>query len=1060
MGVSLFFLWFSSIAFASSGITYHGRILRPNGTVVNSATTQFRIQIRSPGAENCLLWEESQTKDLTNTNGVFTITIADTSEPSLIPNALPFSLERVFSNRSSFTGLTGCNAGSIYNPNSLDGRSLLVSFRELPTDPWEQMPVTKVNYTPIALNAVQFEGYKATEFLKIDPLSTQTPLTPGQVTTLLDLVTGNYLKPSDSTTGDLTGTYGATIVAGIRGRALPTVAPTINQILKFDGTNWVYASDDAGTAPSDASYTAKGVVQFDTDAATSGINVTSGVASLANVIAAAGPIGNAQTIPVITYDAKGRLTAVTPATVDDTTKLSLDGSDTMSGSLNMGNQSITNASSVSANNFSGRNLILNDNDSNTATLRTPTDLVANYSLQLPADDGTASGQVLTTDGAGILSWSTPASGISVTANQAVIANGTGTGLVNFTCLPNQAFSFDGAGLPICQSVTPAGGFINSGNSYGANATLGTNDNFDLNFETNSTTKMTLQAGGNVGIGTTTPATRLDVVGELKVGNSGTSCSSNTEGAFRWNSVTKTPEVCDGTSWRPIPITSTAGCTGPNAFSFTNVTNASLSTVITSNAVTPTGCAATLSISVSGSGTPEISVNNGPWTTSTTIDSGQSFRIKLTSSGSANTAHNAVVVIGSTTGSAWSVTTRASNTRIFRTNLSYNGNLGGVTGADSICQSAAAAASYGGFWRAIISDSTWSASDRLIVSYPVVRATDGVTTVAASNLWGGGLNNSVSTTGEYNWTGSDSMGVRSSGLHCNDWTTGSISYYGRWGFSLNADGQWISHSNTTCNASHRIYCLEQPDPGCSPDVFSFTDVSNATTNTLYTSDVIVPTGCAASSTVLISGPGNPEFRINGGVWMKSGVMSPGDSIQIRQTTLANYGYANRARILIGNRDITWTVTSIAGGTKMFLTGNTYNGNMGGLAGADANCQNAAIAAGYPGSWKAVLSSSTVNARDRVTITYPVVRVTDGRLIAPTNLWTGSILNPLSDAAGYPHAWTGSSSDGNKSTLFCNDWTDGSSGQSGIRGLANSPSSAWFENGTKLCNETASLYCVEQ
>ncbi len=109
---------------AANGITYHGRIIKSDNTPVSSATTQFRIQVRSPGSENCLLWQEQQTKDLSNTSGVFTITINDVGEPSLSPNALPFTLDRVFSNRTGFTGLS-CSIGTAYTPSSsADGRVL------------------------------------------------------------------------------------------------------------------------------------------------------------------------------------------------------------------------------------------------------------------------------------------------------------------------------------------------------------------------------------------------------------------------------------------------------------------------------------------------------------------------------------------------------------------------------------------------------------------------------------------------------------------------------------------------------------------------------------------------------------------------------------------------------------------------------------------------------------------------------------------------------------------------------------------------------------------------
>jgi hypothetical protein len=535
----LLFAFFSSLSRAGSGITYHGKIIKPDGvTPVTSVTTQFRIQIRTPGSENCLLWEEQQTKDLSSSSGVFTITINDTAEPSLIANALPYSLERVFSNRTNYTALTNCAVGSTYSPSSaVDGRNLQVYFKENPADPWEQMPLTKVNFIPLSLNSVQLEGYQASEFLKIDPLSSYTTLTAANVNTLVDIIAGTnaqYLKPSSTFAGDVTGTSSTTVVEKIRGTNVVATAPTVNQVLKFDGTNWSPAADDTGGSPADSSYSVKGTVQINTDLATSGLFIAAGVLALPNVITAGGPTGDAQTVPVITYDQKGRLTAVSTATIDDTTKLPLAGG-TMTGHINMGTQNITNATSIAATNFSGRNLILSDNDTNTVTVKTPTDITADYVLTLPADDGN-SGQILSTDGSGALSWVAANSGLSLTANQAVIANGTGTSLSSFTCSIGQVMSFDAAGLPVCGNVTGAGGFVQNGNSYGAAATLGTNDNFDLNFETNGTTKMTVLANGNVGIGTTVPTAKLHLP-------AGTASASTAPLKFEPTAATKmtTPE---------------------------------------------------------------------------------------------------------------------------------------------------------------------------------------------------------------------------------------------------------------------------------------------------------------------------------------------------------------------------------------------------------------------------------------------------------------------------------------------------------------------------------------
>ncbi|MCF7906998.1 hypothetical protein K9K85_01810, partial [Patescibacteria group bacterium] len=52
--------------------------------------------------------------------------------------------------------------------------------------------------------------------------------------------------------------------------------------------------------------------------------------------------------------------------------------------------------------------------------------------------------------------------------------------------------------------------VQGGNTFGGLATLGTNDNYDLTFETNGSRKMTILAGGNVGIGTTSPGKDLHI----------------------------------------------------------------------------------------------------------------------------------------------------------------------------------------------------------------------------------------------------------------------------------------------------------------------------------------------------------------------------------------------------------------------------------------------------------------------------------------------------------------------------------------------------------------------
>ncbi|MDD5502463.1 MAG: hypothetical protein PHH26_03245, partial [Candidatus Thermoplasmatota archaeon] len=65
---------------------------------------------------------------------------------------------------------------------------------------------------------------------------------------------------------------------------------------------------------------------------------------------------------------------------------------------------------------------------------------------------------------------------------------------------------------------PGNYFVQGGNAFAATGTLGTTDNYNLTFKTNNTSKMTILSGGNVGIGTVNPATKLEVAGDATMRN--------------------------------------------------------------------------------------------------------------------------------------------------------------------------------------------------------------------------------------------------------------------------------------------------------------------------------------------------------------------------------------------------------------------------------------------------------------------------------------------------------------------------------------------------------------
>lgn len=80
---------------------------------------------------------------------------------------------------------------------------------------------------------------------------------------------------------------------------------------------------------------------------------------------------------------------------------------------------------------------------------------------------------------------------------------------------------NGAGVPPTWQALPPGPvnpFIQDGNSFAATAVLGTNDNFDLTFETNNVTRATLTTGGEFLVGYSAPVgtETLGVLGDARV----------------------------------------------------------------------------------------------------------------------------------------------------------------------------------------------------------------------------------------------------------------------------------------------------------------------------------------------------------------------------------------------------------------------------------------------------------------------------------------------------------------------------------------------------------------
>ncbi len=315
-----------------------------------------------------------------------------------------------------------------------------------------------------------------------------------------------------------------------------------------------------------------------------------------------------------------------------------------------------------------------------------------------------------------------------------------------------------------------------------------------------------QVGGTTYASITTTG-KFEVSSSIKIGTDATACSGTNEAAIRYNSTSKKVEICDGTAWGEIASANGASTdTTPNAFTFTDLTDQSLGALILSNTLTISGFDGPLLASISGAGTPEFQVNGGVWVTATSINPGDTVRLRLVSSTSVSTAYIPAITIGTVTDN-WSVTTRAGALKAFKS-LKYVGTaIGGLTGADSKCQSRAATLGLAGSYKAILSDETTSAASRLTLTYPVTK-TDGSTTIDTDGLFDGSLTTNTIDAGynEYIWTGTSSAGALKTGLTCDNWSaTGTNGSTGRGDDRSNYLDRSASRA---CTNSYSFYCIQQ------------------------------------------------------------------------------------------------------------------------------------------------------------------------------------------------------------------------------------------------------------
>ncbi len=493
-----------------------GQLIDPSGHVpIEGSNVDFLLQVLSPGAEECVLFEESHTVNMTNSNGFFAIDLGDgTQSGSAFEDTN--SLAAAFSNSTGPVNPSTCAAGGVYDPASTDHRKLRITFND------GSGPITidqdvLIGANAYALSAGSVNGLTATDLLQIN-VGAGYSLNQANLEYVFNSTNWPELQAL------LDGTSSSFSVGGV---PVADVDNNNQKIINVADPNPAIDSDAVNVAYA-RSYI--GGLQVDTPTLSA---------------LAAGNNGE-----VLSWNG----TQWTSQIANDVSKLPLTGG-TMSGPLDLGNQNISNVNNLGVGNDlsvgndltvsggigvtaginSGGNINLANetelqlaeatpNGTNYVALKSPANLANDVTLTLPSDGGSA-GDVLQTDGSGGLSWYTlPVAGDfladgSVAMTAPLRANGgtvTAPGIV-FNADPNSGLYYPGPD--------------------------------QLGFSVAGSSALFIDNNTFIGIGTTTPQAKLDVQGSIKIGDDVSACSFLNSGTLRFDGTSYL--YCDGTAWETL-----------------------------------------------------------------------------------------------------------------------------------------------------------------------------------------------------------------------------------------------------------------------------------------------------------------------------------------------------------------------------------------------------------------------------------------------------------------------------------------------------------------------------
>jgi hypothetical protein len=455
-------------------------------------------------------------------------------------------------------------------------------------------------------------------------------------------------------------------------------------------------------------------------------------------------------------------------------------------------------------------------------------------------------------------------------------------------------------------------------------------------------------------------------------------------------------------------------------------------------------------------------------------------------------------------------------RLFVTSVStFDGNLAatyegqtftsGAEGADFRCQSLAEGAGLSGSFKAIIG----TMADRIPLYhsdiYGEVYNNAKVPELVAhtrSDLFRGGLRaavkydesgTAVATTYDGNedisdgfvFSGISTYGSTMQAYTCNNWTSASSSIYKVAGDPTSLGEKWVWSIAKTCDQGGHLYCLESFDksgidlPTLSVESGDNSDEFNVT--------IAFPEDLTKIQSVrIIRRPG--KFHLDDtcrSYWPYANTAKYFDGSTAYPFTAGTYvddvndygwySYALCAYDTFGNLYSRVVTSSLEAGTsanykRAFVTAATFDGNLGGVAGANTKCSTAASNAGLAGTWKAIIADGGNSVYNNISISAATFDF-DGNYIANStyglfsyDLTTKLFISTDENGTAIAEAakvWTGSTSSGYASGNSCSNWSSNSAASTGTYGIK---TEAWslerISDSTATCDTVAHLYCVQQ